>query len=346
MTNILPDFELKIGAKLDIDGIFVNKKPKITKRILVVSDKNTQHIASEFTKTPMILQGKKDDIRLKPTKENAELIIAALDGYDSILAVGSGTINDLCKYSSFLAKKPYSVVPTAPSMNGYLSSNASIEVKGKKEGLTCHLPRNIYIDLEILKNSPTRLIKSGFGDAMARQTAQSDWFLAQTLKKTKKLPYNQLAFDVSAESEQYLIRHYKKLNAVDEDFVYNLMLNLLLSGIGMHISGGSHPASGGEHAICHYLCEKHSDRMDQFFHGEQVSCATMAMIWIQKQFKDYKNFHIPQNMQSMFDCVGLPYHYSHLKLKVDEWDDALRNAHKIRDRFGFLDLFNSDKKTT
>ena len=56
-------------------------------------------------------------------------------GADALVAVGSGTINDLCKYAAAQDGKPYAVFATAPSMNGYTSKNAAITVDGHKKSL-------------------------------------------------------------------------------------------------------------------------------------------------------------------------------------------------------------------
>ena len=45
---------------------------------------------------------------------------------DLIIGIGSGVIQDLCKYVSFEAKLPYYIVATAPSMYGYASVGAAM----------------------------------------------------------------------------------------------------------------------------------------------------------------------------------------------------------------------------
>ena len=44
------------------------------------------------------------------------------------VAVGSGTVNDLCKYVTAMDGRSYCVFATAPSMDGYTSTTASITV--------------------------------------------------------------------------------------------------------------------------------------------------------------------------------------------------------------------------
>ncbi|MDD9361848.1 MAG: iron-containing alcohol dehydrogenase, partial [Anaplasma sp.] len=61
---------------------------------------------------------------------------------DFLIALGSGSINDICKYVSFITSKEYISFPTAPSMNGYTSANASITMgNGIKKSLSAKLPK-------------------------------------------------------------------------------------------------------------------------------------------------------------------------------------------------------------
>ncbi len=93
--------------------------------------------------------------------ETVNLVRSRAKDSDLIVALSSGTVNDICKYASYLEGKNYISFPTAASMNGYTSSNASILVDGYKKFLVAHLPRAIYIDTNIITNAPLRLTLSG-----------------------------------------------------------------------------------------------------------------------------------------------------------------------------------------
>ena len=82
---------------------------------------------------------------------------AATAEADALVAVGSGTINDLCKYAAFLDRKPYAVFGTAPSMNGYTSVSAAITEHGHQE-IACPPPRRVgvFLDLAVLRRAPRR----------------------------------------------------------------------------------------------------------------------------------------------------------------------------------------------
>ena len=129
-----------------------------------------------------------------------ERLRAAAAASDAIVAVGSGTINDLCKHAAALDRKPYAVFATAPSMNGYTSVNAAITVDGHKKTLAAAAPRGVFVDLEVLARAPVRLIRAGIGDSICRSTAQSDWLLSHFLHGTtyRAAPFALLAADEPA----------------------------------------------------------------------------------------------------------------------------------------------------
>jgi hypothetical protein len=137
---------------------------------------------------------------------------------DALIAVGSGTINDLCKYASALDNKPYAVFATAPSMNGYTSVNAAITVAGHKKSLPAQAAQGVFMDLEVLAAAPPRMIRAGLGDSLCRPTAQADWLLAHHLRGDS---YQRLPFDLLAPDEADLFAEPQALLAGDIDAFAN-----------------------------------------------------------------------------------------------------------------------------
>ncbi|MGN7661609.1 MAG: iron-containing alcohol dehydrogenase [Anaplasma sp.] len=225
---------------------------------------------------------------------------------DLMVALGSGTINDICKYICHSDAKEYILFPTATSMNGYISPNASITVEnGTKKSCPGKLPQAIYVDTDVLTKAPARLIKSGLADFICRSTARADWLLSHTLLGT---PYDELPFLISAEVEQALVENYRGLIAQDSDTIVLLMQALFLSGIGMFIAGGSQSASQGEHILAG--ATELLDTYD-FLHGERVGVATIIMARLQKKMCGMKpQFSVTSLDQSVLrqhfnaNCVG------------------------------------------
>jgi len=199
---------------------------------------------------------------------------------DALIAVGSGTINDLCKYAAAQDGKPYAVYATAPSMNGYTSMNAAITVDGHKKSLPAATPVGVFMDLEVLAAAPPRMIRAGLGDSLCRPTAQADWLLSHHLVGT---PYRSAPFAMLADDESVLMDAPEALMRGDLDTMRALARTLVLSGFGMTICGGSYPASQAEHLISHYIDMFTPAGRDSYFHGEQVAVATLTMARIQEE---------------------------------------------------------------
>ena len=61
-----------------------------------------------------------------------EFIINYYNDADVIVAVGSGVLNDLCKFMSYKLNTPYIIVATAPSMDGYASIGSALSIENLK----------------------------------------------------------------------------------------------------------------------------------------------------------------------------------------------------------------------
>ncbi|MBY0407480.1 MAG: iron-containing alcohol dehydrogenase [Rickettsiales bacterium] len=206
------------------------------------------------------------------SQELVEALRRQTKNANALVAVGSGTVSDLCKYASSLDAKPYVVFPTAASMNGYTSANASITVKGFKTTLPAQLPKAIICDTSVIASAPTRLNKSGLGDSLARSTAQTDWLLSHYLLGT---PYDETPFTLLKETEPALLDSARGIALADPATLGLLMQTLLLSGFGMTIAGGSYPASQSEHMLAHTY-EMLFPHAPATLHGEQIGVTTLA----------------------------------------------------------------------
>jgi glycerol-1-phosphate dehydrogenase [NAD(P)+] len=204
---------------------------------------------------------------------------AATRDADAIVAVGSGTVNDLCKYTCALDGKPYAAFATAPSMDGYTSINAAITEDGHKKSLPAQAPAGVFMDLEILAAAPARMIRAGLGDAICRPTANADWLLSHLLFDG---PYREAPFHLLDDEEDALFAAPEALMSGDPDAMARLARTLILSGFGMTICGGSYPASQGEHLISHYCEMMAGPALPLPLHGEQIAVTTLTMVRLQQ----------------------------------------------------------------
>lgn len=224
-----------------------------------------------------------------PDSATIEIVTGLLPKYDFIIAVGSGSINDLCKYASYLKAKPYVIFATAASMNGYASPSASVILNNHKTTVKAHLPQAIFMDLDVIAGSPVRLLKAGVGDAICRSTAQADWLLSHLLLGTA---YNESAFVLMQHHESLLYLHNAKDFFADTELLKALCQNLILGGFAMYLCDGSYPASQGEHMIAHtmeMLFKENGDKVQRKglnikpYHGEQIAVTTLTMAKMQEE---------------------------------------------------------------
>ena len=256
-------------------------------RLAVVSDATTQRVMGRRIEQALGPIAEVQSIVLpdhpEPDLETVDRLCTATADADALVAVGSGTINDLCKYASASDGKPFAVFATAPSMNGYTSVNAAITVEGHKKSLPAQAASGVFFDLEVLAAAPVRLIRAGLGDSVCRCTAQADWLLAHLLLGR---PYRAAPFALLAEDEPYLLDAPEALVGGDLEAIRRLVRTLVLSGFGMTLCGGSDPASQGEHLISHYADMMADPAWAQNFHGEQIGVTTLFMAGLQARLLD------------------------------------------------------------
>jgi len=226
-----------------------------------------------FTVTPVVLDA--------PHADSATVarLLTSIPKVDAIIAVGSGTLNDLAKMVAFERGIPQLVFATAPSMNGYTSVSASITSDGLKRSIRTKTPVAAFFDLRVLAAAPARLIRAGLGDSSCRATAQADWLLSHLLLGR---PYREAPFALLAADENALFAHVPSLLTGDLTAMRHLARTLVLSGFGMTLVGGSFPASQGEHLIGHYLEMMAPPGTHLGYHGEQIGVCTLEMARLQQ----------------------------------------------------------------
>src|SRR5882672_130180 len=283
----VPVRSIVIADSLDgIEGELVARLD-LGRRLAVVSDPITQVVLGARVEQALAAAGQVIPIRLRDhphaDDDTVARIRAATADADALIAVGSGTINDLCKYAAFQDGKPYAVFGTAPSMNGYTSANAAITVGGLKKSLAARTPAGVFLDLAVLAAAPPRMIRSGLGDSLCRSTAQADWLLSHLLRDT---PYREAPFALLAADEGALLANAGALMAGDLEAMRRLARTLVLSGLGMCLSGGSYTASQAEHLIGHYIEMMGGPGLPASFHGEQIGVTTLTMARLQERLLD------------------------------------------------------------
>ncbi len=249
------------------------------KKVLLISDNNTYQAAGEktsrilkeagFKVNNLILTGNK----VKPNPTNLFKIIREYTEDQYIIACGSGSINDITGYASYKMGKPYSVIATAPSMDGYASSVASITAEGVKQTYNTAPAEAIFADINVLRNAPLDLILAGYGDLLGKTTSLLDWKLADILFNEY---YCEKSVSIVKNELTNIIQLLQKENIRAAENIETLIKGLIYSGIAMLMVDSSRPASGSEHHVSHFL-EMYGEKedLDLPYHGIKVGLGTI-----------------------------------------------------------------------
>ncbi|MBP0963110.1 MAG: sn-glycerol-1-phosphate dehydrogenase, partial [Oscillospiraceae bacterium] len=277
--------------KLDIGHIAIGKGvlPQILpmaapfkgKKIFMLSDDNTFAVAGERTLALLQQEGHTvksfvfhtDGEMLIPNEKALGRLFMELEPETAlIVAVGSGSLNDMGKYMSARTGIPYIIVCTAPSMDGYASDGAPMICDGFKISFVATLAYGIVGDTDIMKDAPMRMIQAGFGDVLGKATALAEWKMSRDLTGEY---YCHTIAQLVEKALQKAIDNAAGLAVRDEQAIRYLIEALTLTGVAMGLTGVSRPASGAEHMLSHYW-EMYYIAHNRFpeFHGIKVGIAT------------------------------------------------------------------------
>ena len=256
------------------------------RRVLLVADENTFNAAGEATLgalngksiNKVIFSGKEI---LVPNEEAINTVTSNLGDAEIIVGIGSGVIQDLCKYVSFYNGIPYIIVASAPSMDGYASSGAAMITDGMKVTYSAGLPLAIIGDVDVLKNAPIEMIKAGYGDIIGKLSALNDWKLSTLVNGEYFCDY---IYDTTYSQIEANLKLAKGILERDENSIKALMEALVIIGIMMSFAGNSRPASGSEHHLSHFFEITGIVNGEEYFsHGIDVAYSTVITAGIREK---------------------------------------------------------------
>lgn len=251
------------------------------KNILLISDINTQKVCGEKVST--ILGDKvQKNIILIPQGEDvipnedkiAEIEREVKSDIDLIIGVGSGVINDLCKYVSYKHNLYYYIVATATSMDGYASVGSALILDGMKITLNARPPKAIIADTAILKDAPLDMLRAGYGDIVGKYSCLNDWKLSTLINGEY---FCRMVYELTYDCVKKIETLAEKIQARDEEAIGTLMEALVIVGIAMSYVDCSRPASGSEHHLSHFFeITGILDNKEYFKHGIDVAYSSVV----------------------------------------------------------------------
>ena len=294
------------------------KSLKNIKKVSLVSGNNVKKIVQNkiesslsASKIQMVwhLAETNDKRSIKKIEQNV-----AKSKSELIVGVGGGRSVDIAKIIGFNLDLPFVSIPTSASHDGIASPFVSI--KGNKpHSVVATAPLGVFVDVDIIKKAPKKLLASGCGDLIAKITAVRDWQLGRD--KTGEY-YGRYSADLALMSAKILMEHSSRFSKKGLD-VREIVEALISAGVASCIAGSSRPCSGAEHLFSHAV-----DKLEPGIglHGEK--CGIGAIMIAKLQGQDWRK--IVKTLKS----VGAPTTAKEIGLKSKVLAKALTIAQSLR----------------
>jgi len=325
--------KIVVGEKNIADiGNFL-KSLKNTKKVSLISGSNVKKIVQKKIQNHFDLDKIENIWYLAKTNDTKSIRDiekkVSQNKSDLIIGVGGGRSVDIAKMIGFNLALPFVSVPTSASHDGIASPFVSI--KGDKpHSLVTTAPLGVFVDVDIMKRAPKKLLASGCGDLIAKITAVRDWQLSRD--KTGEY-YGRYSADLASMSAKILMESSERFSKKGLD-VREIVEALISAGVASCIAGSSRPCSGAEHLFSHAV-----DKLEPGvgLHGEKCGIGTIMMAKLQGQ--DWKK------IVNTLKNVGAPTTAKEIGLKSTTLVKALMIAQSLRpERYTILNEVNMTEK--
>ena len=197
-----------------------------------------------------------------------------------LIAIGSGTITDLTKYIAQTIGIDFISIPSATSMNGYLSPTASLSKNNYKKSISCRQAIAVFADWQLINTAPKRLNLAGIADSLAFYSCQFDWLFAHHILKQN---INHDSIKLVAKAIEDFYYDYHRYSITDQNIIKKLLIILLEMGKAMNLDQSSRPASQSEHLIAHSLTMQMPNIANNMYHGEHIALPLPLSLMIQEK---------------------------------------------------------------
>jgi len=284
----------KIKKAVIGDGA-IEKVPQILrdlggKRAFVIADPNTYRAAGARVCETLVKAGigyalfTFSEEHPEPDEKAVGSVMLHYDSScDIILGVGSGVVNDIGKIIADVARLPYVIVGTAPSMDGYASGTSSVIRDNLKVSVNSHCPDVVVGDLDVLAHAPLKMLQSGIGDMIAKYISIAEWRISNIINGEY---YCDDIASLINDALKKCVENADGIKSRDKEVCRAVMEGMVLSGVAANYAGISRPVSGMEHYFSHVW----DMRMIEFgrpadLHGVQCGIATIDALKIYDEIK-------------------------------------------------------------
>jgi glycerol-1-phosphate dehydrogenase [NAD(P)+] len=282
----LPSILEEISSKKVASVLIVTDETPIKKGAALLRDSVVEIFQAQHIQTQLlVLAADKTGLLHADMRAVGEVHSRIADGW-GIVAIGGGTITDICKYAAFLSgnenselgEVPLIICQTATSGSAFGANQAVIFKDGVKRTLHARYASAIAVDLDVIESAPRNLNIAGFGDMSGILISSVDWYVSHLLGMSEG--YSELVVNIMQDSGRALLKVDRQVAGMEAQGIEVLSKILIIMGVVSSLGFGTAPISGFDHMISHALdFEGLTTGRKLSLHGAQVGLgATYAAV--------------------------------------------------------------------
>lgn len=281
LKHNLPDIDIYIGSNILGNTAEYLKSRNLGKKAVLVVDNITYEIAGRRVEKLMVESGFKVTLcllkregELEPDQTALGEVLLSMDkDTDFLIGVGSGSITDTTRYVATNTGRPFAIVGTAASMDGYTSVVAPLLFNGLKVNKPATYPKVIICDTDIIRKAPLKMFISGVGDVLGKYIAKADWILGNIINGEAYCP---ACAEIVMQAVDKCVVNIDGIKNRTEEGTKSLIEALILSGVTILIVDNTRAVASLEHNMGHYWeMMKLAAKEEAPSHGTAVGVGTI-----------------------------------------------------------------------
>ncbi len=249
--------------------------------------------------------------------ENLERAVPATE---RVVGIGGGSALDMAKYVAWRRHIPCDLVPSISSVDTFATKSIAVREGGHVRYIGFIVPKNVYVDYELIRQAPPRLNRAGVGDIISAHTALWDWALAHERQGERYDP------DIVAEFQDLLTateENASEIRQVSEKGIHFIMDAYSQINLTCRRFGSSRPQEGADHTFA-YNAEYITRR--PYIHGELVSLGTLVIAALQDNQWEW--------VKEVLERCGVLYQPRDLGISQEEFVSILQSLNSYSRKYG------------
>ncbi len=239
--------------------------------------------------------------------------VASVPDVSTVVAIGGGRAIDLGKYVAWKKGLRLISVPTALSVDAFVTPAAGIRREGQVHYVGEASPDPLVIDYEVLRTAPPEMNIAGVGDLLSIHTATYDWELAAAAGRSE-YPFSEQAVREAREILSAVWQLGPAIRANSDEGLQAIVDGYMKVNQICLPAGHYRVEEGSEH----YLFYELEERLRRpFVHGPIVGLGVAVLSqWQENQ---------PERVCAFMDEVGLAYQPFAMEIDRDTLRASIAN---------------------